>query len=464
MATIGPASNNEETIKKLIASGINGCRLNFSHGEYSEREQQIEWIRNASKEAGKPVAVLQDIQGPKIRLGIFNDDQPFDVKKDDEIILDFNGEFNGKDIIPVQYNLAEKVKVGENIFIFDGKIKSEVIEIVSDTAIKIRIKNDGFIKQKKGLNLPDTDLGGDILTPKDLRDIEFGATQDYDYVALSFVQTADDINNLRQILLSHGSEAQIIAKIETKHAIKPENLEAIVEAADGIMVARGDLAVEAGAEVVPVIQQKLVELCRKHGKLVIIATQMMGSMVSNPEPSRAEASDVANAVMQGADCVMLSDESANGDYPVEAVEAMKRIILFTQNNAKPYYNEGEFTENTAKLDTISTAAVAIARQLNTNAIVVETKSGLTATRVAAARPNRVILSVTDNPRTAQQLALSYANQSYVRPNSETSGYDLLKELKDQGRFGKIEKVSAVVVSGMQPGVAGGTDTIRVKVA
>lgn len=463
LATIGPASDSEEMIEKLLSNGVNGCRFNFSHGDYPERERQLKTVRQISKTLGKPVAVIQDLQGPKIRLGEFNDDQPFPVKAGDELILEYQGQFNGRDIIPVQYNLAPKVKIGEKVYIFDGKVKSEVIEIVTDKAIKIKIKNDGVIRQKKGLNLPDTDMAGDILTTKDLRDIEFGATQDYDYVALSFVQSAEDIQNLRQILLSYNSDAHIIAKIETKQAIASKNLEAIVEASDGIMVARGDLAVEAGAEVVPVVQKKLIELCQKHGKLVIVATQMMGSMVSNPQPSRAEASDVANAVMQGADCVMLSDETANGQYPLETVKEMKKIILYTQKHSVIDNNEGELTEHSQKLNIIAKAAVAIARQLDATALVVETKSGVTAAHVASARPNRVILSVTDSERTAQQLSICYANQAYVRPSEHGIGFKLASELKQAGRFGKIDQASVVIVSGRQAGVTGGTDTVRVRV-
>ncbi len=467
LATIGPASSNAECIYELLASGVNGCRLNFSHGDYQERIEQIKLIRQASAEIGKPVAILQDLQGPKIRLGEFNDDELMAVEKGQELILDSEITYDPTqpNIIPVQYNLASKVKVGEEIFIFDGRVKSEVIEIVSDVAIKIRIKNNGFIQQRKGLNLPDTNLSGDILTKKDLRDIEFGATQDIDYVALSFVQSADDIQNLRQILLSHNSEAQIIAKIETKRAISDENMEEIVKQTDGIMVARGDLAVETGAEVVPIVQEKLIQLCRKHGKLVIVATQMMSSMVESPEPTRAEVSDVANAVRQGVDAVMLSEETANGKYPAEAVKAMKKVILYTQDNL-PVYRYNDYKEKTVgesqKLDAISEAAVEIADHIDSAAIVVETKSGATAARVAAARPNRVILSVTDNRRVAQQLALSFANQSYIRHNNGDSGLELARELKRAGRFEGDERLKVVIVSGRQPGVVGATDTVQVR--
>ena len=313
LATIGPSVMSEDAITDLIMAGVNGCRLNFSHGNYLERDEQIAWIRAAAEKKGRSVAIVQDLQGPKIRLGELKGNH-LDVKAGDELTLDFACEtHDGGQTLPVQYNLADKVQPGEPIFLFDGKIKAKVIDVSSSTAIKIQVQNDGFLMSKKGLNLPDTDFGGDIITEKDMADIEFGAARDFDYVALSFVQKPEDIEKLRQILLSHGSSAQIIAKVETKKAIESDvNLEKIVEASDGIMVARGDMAVEAGAEVVPIVQRKLIALCRKHSKLCIVATQMMGSMVDNPEPSRAEVSDVANAVIQGADAVMLSDETANG--------------------------------------------------------------------------------------------------------------------------------------------------------
>lgn len=459
LATVGPATNSFEMIQKLIESGVNGLRLNFSHGDYSERTEQIQWIREASKTVGKPVAILQDLQGPKIRLGMLNEN--VSVKKGDEIILDHAAEHHGN-VLPVQYNLAEKVKVGQPVYIFDGKVRTTVIDVPSDTAITLRIENDGVLMSKKGINLPDTDFGGDILTPKDLQDIEYGLSQDIDYVALSFVQSPDDIHNLRQILVEGGSEAQIIAKIETKAAIKVDVLEEIVKATDGIMVARGDLAVEAGAEIVPIIQRRLLAMCRKHGKLSIVATQMMASMVDAPEPTRAEVSDVANAVIQGADTVMLSDETANGSYPLETVMAMKKVILYTQDNAPVAQITDYMLMKSAQLDAISTSAVKLAEQLKAAAIIAETKSGATAATVAAHRPNLPIISVTSELRTAQQLGLSYANRSYVRPVHSEAGFELAKELKGQGLFGD-EPATVIIISGQQPGIIGTTDTIKVRV-
>ncbi len=465
LATIGPSTNSAEMITQVIMAGVNGCRLNCSHGSNEERDQQIKWIREAAMKKGRSVAILQDLQGPKIRLGMLKDNH-LDLVTGDEVVLESADGFehDGGKTVPVQYNLAEKCQVGEPLSMFDGKIKSEIVEIVSDTAIKVKILNDGFIMSKKGLNLPDTDFGGDILTPKDLSDIEYGAGCDYDYVALSFVQTPEDVEKLKQVLLSYGSTAKVIAKIETKKAISSEkNLEAIVEAADGIMVARGDMAVEAGAEVVPIIQRKLIALCRKHAKLCIVATQMMSSMVDNPEPTRAEVSDVATAVVQGADAVMLSDETANGSYPLETVKEMKKVILFTQNHSRVATVNRDNGTLEAVYTAISEAAARLAESIDADVIVCQTASGVTSMMMASERPNLPIVTVTSNKRVANQLALIYANSAFVRPYSEDFGYDLAEELKKVGYLQLKEGVkdlTAVIVSGDKNKV--GTDTIKVR--
>lgn len=464
LATIGPSTNTAEMIESVIMAGVNGCRLNCSHGSNAERDQQIKWIRAAATKKGRSVAILQDLQGPKIRLGMLKDNH-LDLKTDDEIILEY-GDFDhdGSKRVPVQYNLASKCQVGEPLYMFDGKIKSEIIEIISDTAIKVKILNDGFIMSKKGLNLPDTDFGGDILTAKDLADIEYGANCDYDYVALSFVQSASDITKLKQLLLSLGSTAKVIAKIETKKAIaSDEHLEQIVQASDGIMVARGDMAVEAGTEVVPIIQRKLIAMCRAHAKLCIVATQMLSSMVTEPEPTRAEVSDVATAVVQGADVVMLSDETANGAYPLETVKAMKKVILYTQNHSRIAPLSRSPEGESAIYDAISSAAARLAETINADVIVCQTASGATATAMAAQRPNLPIVSVTSNPRVANQLALTYANSAFVRPYSENFGYNLATELKTSSYLHTKEgekDLTAVIVSGDKNKV--GTDTIKVR--
>lgn len=464
LATIGPATSSEQMIEELLMAGVNGCRLNFSHGDTETRDQQIAWIRKAAAAKGRSVTILQDLQGPKIRLGVIKDNY-HEVHKGDELILDAAVEEHaGDNLLPVQYNLAPKVRIGEPIYIFDGKVRTHVAEIVSDTAIKVVVENDGVVMSKKGLNLPETDFGGDILTKKDLEDIDWGVTRDFDYVALSFIQCADDIRQLRKLLTEKGSTAKIVAKIETKKAVESDEvLEEIVEASDAIMVARGDMAVEAGAEIVPIVQRKLVRMCREHGKICIVATQTMASMVDSPEPTRAEVSDVANAVLQGADVVMLSDETAMGKYPLETVKAMKKVILYAQDNSEiaPISHDPE--SDNRNYDAISLAAARLAEKLGADAIICQTASGATARAMASQRPNLPILTVTSDERVANQLALAYANSAFVREYSPEFGIDLARELKDSGflksKTGR-EDVLVVVVSGDRD--VAGTDTIKVR--
>ena len=463
LVTLGPATNSPEKIKALIEAGANGFRLNFSHGSYEERLDQIKWIRDASRQIGRPVAILQDLQGPKIRLGVLKDNH-FDVKAGSEIVLDYAvQEHDGSANLPIQYNLADKVKVGEPVYLFDGKIRGHMIERVSDTAIKVRIDNNGFLMSRKGLNLPDTNFGGDIITPKDMADIEFGADKDIDFVALSFIQSADDVNNLRQILASQDSTAQIIAKIETKAAIEPETLKEIVKAADGVMVARGDMAVETSAEIVPIVEREIIRLCRKYGKLSIVATQMMASMVDSPEPTRAEVSDVATAAILGTDVVMLSDETANGNYPVETVKMMANTVRYTQSRWPMNDMPIEEGKTNRRRNAIAHAAVEVAERVDADFIIAETKSGATAARIAALRPELPIIAVTSSSRVAQQLALSYATRSYIRDDEEHAGVNVARELLAAGKYSSSGRLVVVVVSGRQSGVTGGTDTLRVRV-
>ena len=456
LATVGPATNSYESIYELIASGANGLRLNFSHGTNEDRDQQISWIRKASTELKKPVAIFQDLQGPKIRLGEITDNH-FDVKKGDVLRLTYGATHEGK-TLPIQYDIATKVQKGERVYIYDGKVKTIATKVEGHT-VEVRVENDGVLMSRKGINLPDTDFGGDVLTEKDYQDIEYGANQDIDYVGLSFVHSAEDIHMLRAYLAEKGSKAQVVAKIETKPAIDDAELEKIVEASDGVMVARGDLAVEVGAEIVPVVQRRIIELCHNHAKLSIVATQMMMSMVDNPEPTRAEVSDVSQAVVIGADCVMLSDETANGKYPIETVKSMKRIIMYTQNHI-PVRPLGEPRYLGKYVTAISSAAVTVAHQIEARAIVAETKSGATAQHIAAHRPMIPIVSVTSDARVAQQMALLYANKSFLRPDGERAGLDLAEELVKSGYL--PHPVTVVIVSGRQPGMTGATDTIRVR--
>lgn len=460
IATVGPATHSYEKVRELIAAGANGLRLNFSHGDHEEHGERIQWIRQASKELNKPVAIIQDLQGPKIRLGTLVDNH-YDVKVGDEITLAYGSEHDGGSTLPIQYDLSARIEPGERVYLFDGKVRAVALSIDKTAqSITIRIENDGFLMSRKGLNLPDTNFEGDVITEKDYADIDYGVTQDIDFVALSFVQSATDIQILRGYLATKNSNLHIIAKIETKAAIEDGVLEEIVEASDAVMVARGDLAVEVGAEIVPVVQRQIIGLCEKHAKIAIVATQMMSSMVDNPEPTRAEVSDVATSVICGVDSVMLSDETANGSFPIEAVASMKRVILYTQEHV-PMHPLSEPVNDEKQAMEICKAAVMLAHELDAGAIVAETKSGATAQNIAANRPSLPIFSVTSDPRVAQQLTLLYATKSFLRPDSEKAGLDLIKDLTDQEFIGSPAKV--VIVSGRQPGLIGGTDTIRVRV-
>jgi pyruvate kinase len=454
LATVGPSTNTYEAIYSLINAGANGIRLNFSHGSYEEREQQIKWIRKASKELGKPVAVLQDLQGPKIRLGDF--DGVINVQTGQSLTFAYKANYEATKHIPTQYDLAKKVKRGERIYLYDGKVHTTVTS-VTNGIVHVRAENDGILIKRKGINLPDTDFAGDIITKKDKEDIVFGSTQDYDYVGLSFVQTAGDIKALRKRLKALGSKAKIIAKIETKAAV--ENIEAIIKETDAVMIARGDLAVETPAESVPIVQRKIIGLGLKYAKPTIVATQMMGSMTEMPEPSRAEVSDVATAVIVGADCVMLSDETANGKYPVEAVQAMKRVIRYTEMNA-PLKAVFASEEDHSRQAAISSSIIRLAESIRAKAIVAETKSGATALQIAARRPGVPLIAVTDDTRTAQQLALVYDVKSYVRPIDRMAATKLTDWLRNEKVLHKGDIV--VTASGRQPGVVGTTDTIKVR--
>jgi pyruvate kinase len=455
IATVGPATDSYEKIHGLIAAGVNGLRLNFSHGTFEERDRQIPWIRQAAAELGKPVAIIQDLQGPKVRLGDF--EGAIEIHADDQVTFGYKAEWPSSGYIPMQYDLSKKVHVGERLYVFDGRVRFEITK-VENGLVHAKARNDGILIKRKGMNLPDTDFGGDILTKKDMEDIAYGAKQDFDYVATSFVQKAEDIDNLRRILREHKHPGKIIAKIETKAAV--DNIEAIIQTTDAVMVARGDLAVETPPETVPVVQRQIIGLGLKYAKPTIVATQMLLSMTEMPEPTRAEVSDVATAVFVGADCVMLSDETANGKYPIEAVQMMKRVILYAESHS-PVKAVFQMERESSMQNAISSGIISMAEDIKAKAIVAETKSGATALQIAARRPEHALIAVTDEARTAQQLAIVYDIKGYIRPvDSEAAG-----KLTDWLRHNKVLHAGDVVVtvSGRYPGVVGTTDTIKIRV-
>lgn len=464
LATIGPATDSEEMIDKLIGAGLDGCRLNFSHGSYEKMDEFVSWIRKAADKYGRHVTIVQDLQGPKIRLGQIKDNY-IEIHEGDDIILDYAvKEHDGGLTLPIQYNLAEKVKVGEPVYLFDGHIQAHVQEIISDTAIRITAENDGFLNSNKGVNLPDTGFGGDIFPEKDIRDIDWGATRDFDYVAISFVQTADDIRTFRKLLEERNYNAKIISKLETKGAVMDDkNLEEIVEATDGVMIARGDMGYEVGAEIVPVVQRKLIKLCREHSKLCIVATQTMASMVDNPMPTRAEVSDVANAVIQGADVVMTSEETAMGKYPVETIKEITKVINYVQDHVEVTPIPRDPQSENPDYDAIAEAAATIAKHIDADAIICQTASGRTARAMATQRPALPIYAATPSEHVANQLSLVYGNRAYVRSYAPEYGLALAEELVESGvltsRSGH-DYVQVVIVSG-DKNVAS-TDTIKVR--
>lgn len=455
ISTIGPASASLEAIRNLIDSGVNGIRCNFSHGTQEEHAQFLKWARAASKELGKPVAVIQDLQGPKIRLGDF--DSTIDVKTGANLNFAYNSDYEKTGHIPTQYDLARKVKAGERIYLFDGRVRAKVTA-VREGVVYTKAENNGYLIKRKGINLPDTDFGGDILTKKDLDDVHFGSSQDFDYVALSFVQRASDVENLRKILQKHGSTAKIIVKIETNAAV--DNIEEIVKATDMIMIARGDLAVEAPAESVPVVQRRIIGLGQQYGKPTIVATQMLLSMVDNPEPTRAEVSDVATAVFLGADCVMLSEETAMGTHPVEVIKTMKRIVRYAEGHP-PLKTVYPFERERSIHNALSSGAISLAKNIDAKAIIIETKSGASALKIASHRPDMPIIAVSDVPRTTQQLTLVHGIKSYLRPADGLAAQKLADWLRDNDVFKAGETI--VLLSGRNPGKSGTTDTIKVRV-
>jgi len=456
IATVGPSTLDYKSILGLVKSGANGLRLNFSHGTHEQHAQSIKHIRKAQDEYRKPLSIIQDLQGPKIRLG--DCEGVINVEKGQSLTFKYKSNYEETGHIPIQYDLSKKVKRGENMYLYDGKVRVRVTS-VKNSIIHCRAENNGILIKRKGINLPDTDFGGDIITEKDKRDIAFGSTQDIDYVALSFVQTADDINQLRKILRNLGSQAKIIAKIETKSAV--ENLEEIVEASDAVMVARGDLALETEPESVPVVQRKIIGLGRKHSKPTIVATQMLASMTETPEPTRAEVSDVANAVVVGADSVMLSDETASGKYPIDAVKVMKRVIIYTQNHMPMVSDDyQEYESGSSAQNAISNAILGIADDVKAKVIVAETRSGATPMVISSRRPNQPIIAVTSEVRVAQQLAIAFDVKSFVRPISKHAAGRLSDWLYKEKVLKKGDIV--VSVSGRYPGVIGTTDTIKVR--
>ncbi len=396
---MGPSSSTRDALRGLVGAGLNVARINFSHSTHEQHAATIALVRDVAAETKRPIAILGDLQGPRIRIGELG--QPRDLPDGSDVVFAPEGKENG-DEIPITYEaLADDVSDGDRILINDGLIELVVLD-VSKPRVTARVVHGGQLSSHKGINLPGVQVSAPSITAKDREDIAFAVQQELEYIALSFVRRAQDIAELRQLVTKH---MLVVAKIEKDSAL--ENIESIVRASDGVMVARGDLGVELPFEEVPYAQKRIIALCNRLGRPVITATQMLESMITHPRPTRAEASDVANAILDGTDAVMLSAETATGQYPRLAVEAMTRIITEIETRVRPRHRDDRRRNETA-ISTefaIAAASAAAVTMLDAPVLIVFTKSGFSARVVAAHRPSVPILVLTDVPRTFRQLAL-----------------------------------------------------------
>tara|TARA_A100001388_G_C28758910_1_gene496530 strand:- start:359 stop:2149 length:1791 start_codon:yes stop_codon:yes gene_type:complete len=461
VATIGPATQSEEVIEDLIKAGVTTFRLNFSHGDHQDHQERIKTIRKVSNKLDLDVGILQDLQGPKIRLGRFKDG-PVKVKKGDKFTLTSNEVECTKNIANVTYDkLAQEVTEGKRILLDDGKIEM-IVENVDTTnnLLKCKVTVGGVLSNNKGVNFPDVQLSVKALTDKDIEDLEFGLTAGVDWIALSFVRNPSDINEIKNIINKNGQSIPVVAKIEKFEAI--DQIDSILPLCDGVMVARGDLGVEMPAEEVPLLQKELIRKANTLGIPIITATQMLDSMASNPRPTRAEVSDVANAILDGTDAVMLSNETAVGDYPVEAVETMATIARRIERDYPLKAIESHLPSTIP--NAISAAVSNIARQLDAGAIIPLTKSGSTARNVSKFRPPTPILATTTERSVARRLQLVWGVTPLLVKNDDRTARTFSVAMQLAQEIGILNQGDLVVqTAGTLTGISGSTDLIKVGV-
>ena len=461
VATIGPASDAYEQIVALMRAGVNVFRLNFSHGTHAYHLEVLTKIRKAIEETGLITGILQDISGPKIRVGMLKED--FMLKTGDHIEF-LKEEIVGFKVSEGRYRLCinepailEQLSVGEYIYLYDGIIRAVITEVLNDRVV-VEIENDGMLSSKKGVNFPNTSLGIDVLTEKDKKDILWGVENAVDFMAVSFVQNAQDMKNAREIVSSHGGSTQLFAKIEKFDAI--ENIDAILDASDGIMVARGDLGIEIPYFDVPYTQKMLIEKANEKSKPVITATQMLLSMTTKETATRAEISDVANAVLDGTDAVMLSEESAIGQNPVLAVETMVKTIQAAEAHY-PFHKFDTYPMHDQS-DKIADAAVRLSKSLNTAGIIAMTTSGQSAKKVARYRPERPIYAVTHERKAACSLTIVWGVVPAFSVKKDTLRM-MIRDLMVQGiQRAVLDLVhSYILVAGNPVGITGSTNLLQV---
>jgi pyruvate kinase len=458
VATLGPASNNKETLSAILNAGVDVVRMNFSHGDHSTHQANLDLVRRTAKSLKKTVALLQDLGGPKIRIGDFVHGKAL-LKKGETFTLTTKNVAGDEKLAYINYELLPaEVKKGDSVMIFDGKIHLSVLKTTA-TDIVCKVLVGGEISNRKGVNVPGANLSISSLTKKDKEDVVFGIKNKVEFVALSFVRKASDVLELKSILKKAGSKALVVAKIETQEAV--ENIDAIIEASDAVMVARGDLAVEIGPENVPMVQKSIIKKANSLGKPVITATQMLDSMEHSATPTRAEVSDVANAIFDGTDAIMLSGETAAGEYPVESVEVMTRIALATEQSR----NKRQFVNlygSSDIVDAVTLSVVRVSESINARAIIALTESGLTARMVSRFHAPFPIIAVSPVEISCNQLVLSYGVfpvKMVLSKNIDMFTRQITDFVLKQGIAKRGEKI--VLSAGMPFGKVGSTNTLFV---
>ena len=463
ICTLGPTTAKEGVVEKLIEKGMDVARFNFSHDSHEVHKERLIELRELSKKHHKHVAALLDTKGPEIRIRDFENGK-ITLKKGQQFTLTTREVMGNEEIVSVSYkNLPDDVEVGGSILIDDGLIGLEIVDIKDGTDIVCEVKNGGVISNKKGVNVPDANLTMPFISDQDRKDIVFGIQNDFDFIAASFTRTAEDIKAIRKILVDNEkTSTKIIAKIENIQGVN--NIDEILEVADGIMVARGDMGVEIPNEEVPVIQKELIKKGVTAGKLVITATQMLDSMIKNPRPTRAETADVANAIYDGTSAIMLSGETACGAYPIEALETMARIAERTERDIdykKRFFQNGG-TERSTVTSAICHATVTTALDLDAKAIVTITKSGRSARKIAKNRPDKTIIACATSEKVCRQLMLTWGVVP-VLVEEKTDLFDLFKHSIDEAKkTGMVEDGDIVVITaGIPLGIPGQTNMIKV---
>ncbi|MFN5706201.1 MAG: pyruvate kinase [bacterium] len=462
VATLGPASASKEVLLKMIKAGMDICRINFSHGKHEDLAKIIATIREINKKHNTHVGILADLQGPKIRVGEMTDNGVF-LKKNQELVMTTKPCVGTHERLYISYQAFPKdVKVGEIILLDDGKLQFKVISTNKKDSVKVKVIYGGVLSSNKGVNLPDTKVSIPSLTPKDLKDLDFILKQEVEWVGLSFVREAKDIFELKEIIKKKNSKTRVIAKIEKPEALK--NLDEIIAVTDAVMVARGDLGVECPMEDLPIIQKQIVKKCMEHAKPVIIATQMMESMITNPRPTRAEVNDVANSVLDGADAVMLSGETSVGQYPVEVIQSMQQIIRKIENTAYPYMqmHVPNKKSSTYKSDSICYTACILAEHNSALGIVSMTHSGYTAFRISSHRPEAITFIFTSNKSLLCLLSLVWGVRGFYYDKFESTD-QTMKDVNGMLKHHKLVKKGDVVINTASTpiGRSGRTNTIKI---